>query len=722
MLGYSVSMDIISFILISFSIGPFEPQLEFAGENRREIEQALKLVPEDQTAGMEWLIEHMPMEDLKTLTAEFLLSNCDLAYQTIENAQWGTDIPEEIFFDAILPYANVNEKRENWRKEFSVQFADIVKDAKTPSEAAVLLNQQIFDRVGVKYSTKRPKADQSPFESIEAGLASCSGLSILLIDACRSVGVPARFAGTPLWYNKTGNHSWVEIWDDGWHFTGAAEPTGDELNKGWFTGSASKATKGHPDHAIYAVTWEQSDKYFPLVWRPGDTTYGAVDVTARYTAGTKSANNTKTPIRIKCEVDGSRIGQSVSVWNDKGELLLEEATKDERADANDHVTINVPSGEWITVVSRTDAKTLKAEKEEVCVLSGKPIDSASASRIAAILWEAKRRGLMKEHRKAHEERLIKHGEFSMPYWYTVYGDAPEGNRSLWISMHGGGGAPPSVNTNQWENQKKLYTLDEGVYLAPRAPTDTWNLWHQSHIDPMFEELIEHMIVFEGVDTNRVYIIGYSAGGDGVYQLAPRMADKLAAAGMMAGHPNETKPDGLRNIGFALHMGEQDGMYERNKVAGDWKTQLGELQMEDADGYKHQVVIHENKGHWMGGLDAQALPWLAEFTREPSPRKIVWLQDDVLRNRFYWLKVNEPKARDKTIAEINRQTITIQSSHRGFMTIYLNDEMLDLEQPVTVVVNDTQTEVHNVRRDASVIKESMRDIQDWYSAKIDLNIQ
>ena len=65
-------------------------------------------------------------------------------------------------------------------------------------------------------------------ESMETGLASCTGLSILLIDACRSVGVPARFVGTPLWADGSGNHSWVEIWDGGWHFVGAAEPAGLE--------------------------------------------------------------------------------------------------------------------------------------------------------------------------------------------------------------------------------------------------------------------------------------------------------------------------------------------------------------------------------------------------------------------------------------------------------------------------------------------------------------
>ena len=44
--------------------------------------------------------------------------------------------------------------------------------------------------INVRYhARKRPKPDQSPYESIDAGFASCTGLSVLLIDACRSVGV-----------------------------------------------------------------------------------------------------------------------------------------------------------------------------------------------------------------------------------------------------------------------------------------------------------------------------------------------------------------------------------------------------------------------------------------------------------------------------------------------------------------------------------------------------
>jgi poly(3-hydroxybutyrate) depolymerase len=55
------------------------------------------------------------------------------------------------------------------------------------------------------------------------------------------------------------------------------------------------------------------------------------------------------------------------------------------------------------------------------------------------------------------------------------------------------------------------------------------MWFAPDIDPLFERLITNMIVFEGIDPNKVYINGYSAGGDGVYQLGPRMADHWASA-------------------------------------------------------------------------------------------------------------------------------------------------------------------------------------------------
>ena len=377
----------------------------------------------------------------------------------------------------------------------------------------------------------------------------------------------------------------------------------------------------------------------------------------------------------------------------------------------------LPKGESFIFHSVVDAEKILVGSESIIELKTGTLTKRGARHFADQLWEQKVIQLHNDRADEMDAKVITQGEMTMPFWYTTYGDAKFGERSLWISMHGGGGAPEKVNTSQWENQKHLYTPKEGVYVAPRAPTDTWNLWHQAHIDPMFERLIENMIVFEGVDPNRVYIVGYSAGGDGVYQLAPRMSDRLAGAGMMAGHPNETVPDGLRNVAFALHVGGEDAAYDRNKIAGQWKEKLAVLQKDDPDGYAHQAVVHEGKSHWMDREEAVDLDWLSQFERNPYPLKIVWVQDDVLQDQYYWLAVDEPIARTKIVASIDGQTITIQKSDVQNMTVYLNDSMLDIDKPIILKYKNREFGSLLALRDRDVIQKTLRDPKDYYTSQI-----
>lgn len=270
------------------------------------------------------------------------------------------------------------------------------------------------------------------------------------------------------------------------------------------------------------------------------------------------------------------------------------------------------------------------------------------------------------------------------------GAKPAGRR-LFISMHGGGNAPPRVNESQWRNQVRLaqlYRPSSGIYLAPRAPTDTWNLWHEAHIDDFFGRIISALVALEDVDPDRVYLLGYSAGGDGVYQVAPRTADRWAAVAMMAGHPNEALPDGLRNLPIILQVGEQDNGFARNRVIREWEEKLLALQKEDPDGYRHRVVVHAGLGHWMNGEDRIAIPWMEQFVRNPLPDRVVWRQDDVVHDRLYWLAVRrEDAAAGREVrARRSGQTITIEKADVPRVTILLNDAMLNLDEPVNVVRN------------------------------------
>ncbi len=314
-----------------------------------------------------------------------------------------------------------------------------------------------------------------------------------------------------------------------------------------------------------------------------------------------------------------------------------------------------------------------------------PLTKSQAQRATALLQRDHVRRIRAERGAEMKARRITLDGKTMPFHYTVFGDAPVGGRSLYISLHGGGGAPAAVNERQWHNQKRLYQPAEGVYLAPRAPSDTWDLWHQGHVDPLLRRLIENLIVFEQVNPDRVYLLGYSAGGDGVYQLAPRMADSLAAASMMAGHPNETSPLGLRNLPFSLHVGARDGAYNRNGVAEKWATHLDTLAKADPGGYVHWAKIYAGKGHWLDGEDAAALPWMAKYTRTRYPERVVWKQDDVRHTRFYWLGAADAHhgARHEVVVVRRGQRFDVERSQAPALTFLLSDDFVDLDQPVTV---------------------------------------
>ncbi len=324
-----------------------------------------------------------------------------------------------------------------------------------------------------------------------------------------------------------------------------------------------------------------------------------------------------------------------------------------------------------------------------------PLTRSQAADAARLVYEALTTKLRTDRQKEWTAKEITHADKTMKFDFHVFGDAPAApstGRSLFISMHGGGSTTTKVNDQQWRNQVRLYTPAEGVYLAPRAPTDAWNMWHQEHIDPMFDRIIEDALLFEGVNPNRVYLMGYSAGGDGVYQLAPRMADRFAAASMMAGHPNEASPLGLRNLPFAIHVGEKDDAFKRNTIAAEWGTKLDDLAKADPQGYIHHVEVHPGKAHWMDREDASAVPWVAAYTRDPLPNRVVWRQDDVLSQRFYWLAADgTPKAGDLLdVTFKNNEFVVAPETTVASFWLLLNDEMFSLDTHTQILVKFKNT--------------------------------
>lgn len=477
-----------------------EKALERAGENRGQLVQALSRTPAEQRPGMAFLVTHMPARDSRSLTAAFLLENVALAYRARQEAPWGKQVPEEIFLNDVLPYANLDEARDPWRKELMELCRPLVKDCKTAGEAARVLNAGIFPKLKVRYSTERKKACQSPKESIASGKASCSGLSILLVDACRSVGVPARVVGTPLWINLRGNHTWVEVWDQGWHFTGAAEPDPQGLDRAWFVGDAAEAKADSRQHAIYAASFKTTAETFPLVWAPGNREVWAENVTARYAKPKESqpaaaAGTVKMSVRVR-EAGGRRVAVPVRVVDvrEPGKAVAGES-RGETSDANDLLTFDLaPEREYVVRVGRSPVV-----EKRVRVGSGERqvVDVEVPSRSGAAPWTAEQRASLEKAARAYfaapaekqrawtfeaglDWMLAGHEEEARQAVWRAYREAPmheamkedfdskqvrcpghvasytvkqvgrrpAGGWPLFIAMHGGGGAPKAVNDSQ----------------------------------------------------------------------------------------------------------------------------------------------------------------------------------------------------------------------------------------------------------------------------------
>jgi hypothetical protein len=273
----------------------------------------------------------------------------------------------------------------------------------------------------------------------------------------------------------------------------------------------------------------------------------------------------------------------------------------------------------------------------------------------------------------------------MYFDYRIVGVKPTGGRSLYISMHGGGEGPAAMNDQQWQNQIRLYNIKEGIYLAPRAIDNTWNMWQKPMVDYFFEQIIKHAITMEAVDPNKIYLLGYSAGGDGVYQLGPRMADFWAAAAMMAGHPGDARAENLMNLPFSISVGALDSSFNRNALAAIWKLKLDSLQKFHPGNYAHRVNIYDGLPHWMNRKDSTEVAWMATQVRNPAPAQITWIQDDVPKTRFYYLGTAISKASPGKRVDIRRSQnrIDVGNNDYDLLYIYLNDQVVNMDKPVKV---------------------------------------
>lgn len=293
-----------------------------------------------------------------------------------------------------------------------------------------------------------------------------------------------------------------------------------------------------------------------------------------------------------------------------------------------------------------------------------------------------------------------------------FGEQPAGGYKLVIGMHGGGGVEKEVNDEQYDNHKELYDFpeDSGIlWLTARSCEDVPDMWHRPYIDKMWCYLIQAFFLDGQINLNKVFLTGFSAGGDGTYQLAPRLAPRLAGACMCAGCPNNVSLRSVRNIAFTIDLGGNDDAYDRNKLAEEYGRKLERYRDEDPTGYDSAWTVHPGREHWMDCAELPHLLVTFKKKRTPYPKKVVWGQNaGLLLSSFYWLALdnNNMRADTEITATHDGNNFDIQTEDVNRLGVRISTRMCNLQNPINISWNGSQVFSGKVQANFDTIFQSL----------------
>lgn len=235
-----------------------EKVLQLAGDNRGELEKVLKHYdrsPDDslKIRAAEFLIVSMPgkysayydapwndvatvslrwtsssnkrmlldtykigdpiiQEDVKYITAEYLIRNIELAFKVWQERPWGHHIPFDVFCEEILPYRVDTEPLENWREKVIASFADLDTILNKPGTTSVDACG-IVNRLLPRFQMDKDYPSMNYSQLMASSRGPCSNMAALAVFSMRALGIPVTFDFTPNFAYLPTGHSWNTVRD-----------------------------------------------------------------------------------------------------------------------------------------------------------------------------------------------------------------------------------------------------------------------------------------------------------------------------------------------------------------------------------------------------------------------------------------------------------------------------------------------------------------------------
>ncbi|MCL2406884.1 MAG: hypothetical protein FWC95_03030 [Defluviitaleaceae bacterium] len=356
---------------------------------------------------------------------------------------------------------------------------------------------------------------------------------------------------------------------------------------------------------------------------------------------------------------------------------------------------------------------------------------------------------------------VSHGDVMMRFTFAINGLPGRGGYPVYIAMHGGGQGHPIMNETQFAGMSRRYrdSVDNGIYISVRGVRDTWHTHFNPESYPCYDKLIEALVLNHNADPNRVYLLGYSAGGDGVYGITPLMPDRFAAVNMSAGHHNNISAVNFMNTPILLQCGDKDTPFNRNHETVKYGQKIKELRGK-YPGYVSETYIHVDKEHshvvdhsdkrvlqkiykdavaWYENealehetieANTNAMDWMNRYVRNPIPAVLAWdlsARAEMRENDcYYWLRAGKEQRSGILRASYNGETNTINIATEEFagkFTVLLNYDMLDLCKEIKVNVNGIEW-AHTVAPSEEIMAKTLKergDVNFCFSAEIEIEV-
>ncbi|MFH1699921.1 MAG: transglutaminase-like domain-containing protein [Candidatus Zixiibacteriota bacterium] len=152
--------------------------------------------------------------DIKTITADFLINQIDLAFAAWREKPWAAHLSFDDFCRYVLPYRGSNEPLEDWRSHFIKKYKGIdtlLENPADPVEAAGYINKDVREWFGFDPRYYFHPTDQGMAEMLESGLGRCEDMTNMAIFALRANALAVTSDFTPFWANTGNNHAWNAI-------------------------------------------------------------------------------------------------------------------------------------------------------------------------------------------------------------------------------------------------------------------------------------------------------------------------------------------------------------------------------------------------------------------------------------------------------------------------------------------------------------------------------